>query len=302
MTSFVHRGFFYRDEPEWLDEVVPFLRHAVVAGEPALAAISSRRHEALRDALGTDADGVELVPIEVTGKNPGRLLSVWHDFAERHPRHRRLRGVAETVWPGRRPDEIVECQHHEQLVNVAFDDRDLELICPYDVASLDPGVIEAAHRSHPVTGTVGRHEPNPAFALDVSLSAPLSPPPADAPAFELGIHSLRDLRRRVDAHASSIGLAPARAYDLVLAVSEAMTNSVLHAQGGVLTWWDEPGRVVCEIRDAGHLTDPLVGRLRPPPDAPGGRGVWMLHQMCDLVQIRSTPAGTTVRLAMDLDD
>ncbi|MGI8873571.1 MAG: hypothetical protein ACR2KP_04455 [Egibacteraceae bacterium] len=34
----------------------------------------------------------------------------------------RLRGAGEPIWPERRPAELVECQRHESLLNVAFAD------------------------------------------------------------------------------------------------------------------------------------------------------------------------------------
>jgi hypothetical protein len=41
---------------------------------------------------------------------------------------------------------------------------------------------------------------------------------------------------------------------------------------------------------------------RPDRAAPGGgRGLWVVHQVCDLAQIRSGPAGTTIRVHMRLD-
>jgi anti-sigma regulatory factor (Ser/Thr protein kinase) len=32
--------------------------------------------------------------------------------------------------------------------------------------------------------------------------------------------------------------------------------------------------------------------------AEGGRGLWMMHQLCDLVEIRSSEDGLTLRLHM----
>jgi hypothetical protein len=32
----------------------------------------------------------------------------------------------------------------------------------------------------------------------------------------------------------------------------------------------------------------------------GGHGLWLVHQVCDLVEIRSGDAGTTIRLHMNL--
>jgi hypothetical protein len=40
----------------------------------------------------------------------------------------------------------------------------------------------------------------------------------------------------------------------------------------------------------------LAGRVRPRGAEPDPRGLWLANQMCDLVQIRSTPKGSTVRI------
>ena len=31
-----------------------------------------------------------------------------------------------------------------------------------------------------------------------------------------------------------------------------------------------------------------------------GRGLWLVHELCDLVQLRSSPAGTVVRMHMQV--
>jgi hypothetical protein len=36
--------------------------------------------------------------------------------------------------------------------------------------------------------------------------------------------------------------------------------------------------------------------VQPTPRAESGRGVWITNQLCDLVQIRSGPSGTVVRV------
>jgi anti-sigma regulatory factor (Ser/Thr protein kinase) len=54
--------------------------------------------------------------------------------------------------------------------------------------------------------------------------------------------------------------------------------------------------VVVEFSDSGHLADPLTGRLVPSLEQEGGRGVYLVNQLCDLVQLRSSPQGTTVRV------
>ncbi len=51
-----------------------------------------------------------------------------------------------------------------------------------------------------------------------------------------------------------------------------------------------------QLDDQGHMTDPLVGRHRPVAGANGGIGLWIVNQLCDLVEVRTAPGGTTIRL------
>jgi len=48
------------------------------------------------------------------------------------------------------------------------------------------------------------------------------------------------------------------------------------------------------------ITDPLVGRRAPPPEANGGHGLWLVHQICDHVELHSDEQGTVIRLHMAL--
>jgi anti-sigma regulatory factor (Ser/Thr protein kinase) len=92
-------------------------------------------------------------------------------------------------------------------------------------------------------------------------------------------------------------LAPARIPDLVLAVDETVTNSIRYGGGeGVLQIWSQDGKVVCEVRDNGVIDQPLAGRLVPDSTEPGGFGLWLANQLCDLVQIRTSQQGSVVRL------
>ena len=62
--------------------------------------------------------------------------------------------------------------------------------------------------------------------------------------------------------------------------------------------WTGPEEIVCEIRDAGVITNPTVGSQAPAPDANGGHGLWLVYQVCDEVELHSDENGTVIRLHM----
>ena len=102
---------------------------------------------------------------------------------------------------------------------------------------------------------------------------------------------------RLEDEAARAGFEGHSRSDLVLAVHEVAVNSVRHGGGtGELLVWRDGARVVCEIRDRGVIAHPLADRLSAPPYASGGRGLWLANAICELVQIRSVPDGTVVRL------
>jgi anti-sigma regulatory factor (Ser/Thr protein kinase) len=105
-------------------------------------------------------------------------------------------------------------------------------------------------------------------------------------------------RDAAGSRAAALGLPQERARDFALAVSEVASNSIRHGGGrGLLRMWVQDGSLVCELSDAGYIADPLAGKLRPAERQIGGTGLWFTHQLCDLVQIRSTREnGTRVRL------
>jgi len=114
---------------------------------------------------------------------------------------------------------------------------------------------------------------------------------------------LPEVRAIVRAHARAAGLSQPRVDDLVLAVSEVAANTLRHTPGpGALSIWHDDTEIVCEIRDGGVIADPMAGRRAPPPGAQDGHGLWLVHQVCDLVELSSGAGGTTVRMHMSLGE
>ncbi|WP_041840919.1 ATP-binding protein [Actinoplanes friuliensis] len=100
-------------------------------------------------------------------------------------------------------------------------------------------------------------------------------------------------------NASAAGLGEDRVDDLVVAVNELAANTVEHtAAGGRVSIWAEPGMVVCQVDDEGHLADPLAGRLTRPSQDEGGRGLLPANHLCDLFRMHTAAQGTSIRLHM----
>ncbi len=300
-AGFRHEALFYAGQDDFLARSGSFLRAGLDAAEPALVVLSTHKIEALRAELADHAGDVEFADMAEVGRNPARIIQAWGDFVARHP-SRRLRGIGEPIWAERSRAELVECQRHESLLNLAFADaHGFHLLCPYDTTTLPDAVLYEACRSHPhVAGDVGPSD-RPGYRSIDDAAAPLADPlpePLSVPqsrVFQAG--TLGGLRQFVHHHASAAGFAEDAAEDLVLAVHEVASNSVVHGGGGgVLRIWQEDEAMICEVNDRGVIRDPLAGRRRPPRDQLGGAGLWMANGLCDLVQIRTFADGSAVRL------
>ncbi|MFF5486077.1 anti-sigma factor RsbA family regulatory protein [Streptomyces virginiae] len=312
--AFVHPALFYRGQADYLAGVGGFVRTALAADEPVLVAVPGPRLDALREDLGGDATGVTWTDMTHLGRNPGRILAALQNFADRGA-GRPARIVGEPIWPGRSRAEVLEATRHEALINTAFAGRRATVLCPYDVLGLPAEVVSDARRTHPTLLEDDKSVLSPEYEDASSVCAdcddPLPEPDGGTPRLTYTRGQLGDVRAFAEAWVRGTDLSAARRGDLVLAVSEAAANSLAHGGGsGALRMWStaEAGAgagvgarsgVVAEIRDGGHLADPLAGRRRPAlASVHGGRGLWMIHQLCDLVEIRASDSGLTLRLHM----
>jgi anti-sigma regulatory factor (Ser/Thr protein kinase) len=298
---FRHSALIHRTPEEYLGGVLSVIEQGLAQGEPVIVAIPPARLELISGHLNGKRKGLELVDITELGRNPAWIIPALQRRLEPH-RARHVYLVCEPMWPGRSPDEIEEVILHEALSNSAFADRQLTALCPYDATSLEDRVIQAAMRTHRLIAGNG-HQTNSDFdetLLVERLQQPLPPLPAHGQRKTFSASSLGAVRTLVADQASTAGLAPTRSADLVFAVNELATNSIRHGGGsGELELRVTPERVVAEVRDKGRIADPLVGRVTPDEARFEGLGLWLVNQMCDLVQVRSGAAGTTVRVSLD---
>ncbi|GIE30957.1 anti-sigma regulatory factor [Actinoplanes italicus] len=300
-----HLGLLYRNSHEYLTGMTGFVREAVAAGDAVLVAVPGPDVAVFRGALADVNGVVSFTDMAEAGRNPGRIIpGVLLAFAAAHP-GRRTSIVGESLWPGRTALEQPACFQHEALINAVFAERDTTILCAYDATRLDGSVLADAWRTHPAMIVDGVRRGSGSYADPIAAAARFNQPLPGAPerCARFAYAAPTDLgrvRRFVAEHAAKAGLAETRIEDLVTAVNELAENTLVHTGGGgAVTVWADGGQFVCRITDAGHLTDPLAGRIPPSSRTEGGRGLLLAHHLCDLVRVHTTPDGTMFQLYMD---
>ena len=298
-----HAAMPYRGTDELAAGVASFVQAAARAGGATLIAAAAANLRFLRERLHAVDDQVAWTDISSAGLNPARLTALLRQFAAARA-GQRLWCVHEPAWPARSAQELREVCRHEALLNLALAGAQVSILCPYDTR-LGGAVIACAEQTHPAVIRGPRREPSSSFiagAIPAECNLPLNPPPADAEMLEYR-DGLAGVRCFAAQRARLAGLAPDRVVDLVSAASELAANTLSHTAGlGTLSMWVTGGEVICQVEDTGQITDVLAGTARRDPVAPGGgRGLWVVHQVCDLAEIRTGSAGTTIRVHMRLD-
>ncbi len=300
---FRHEALLYAGDHEFVESVGAFILAGEAAGEPIMVMVEERKIDLLRSILRDHAQHVVFEDMLGVGRNPARIIPAWTDFvADNTADGRSARGIGEPVWPQRGPAELAECVQHEQLLNTALADAaGFTLLCPYDTAALDERALDAAHTGHRTLLEGGMSLPSPGWSSDnhgeAALAGTFSEPFPPPEAFTFEADGLRELRSAIAREAQRAGLTAHDVEVVLLAANEVATNSVRHGGGrGRARVWSDEAALVCEVHDDGHITDPLAGRHPPDVGDTSGRGLWLANQLCDLVQVRSSSTGTTVRL------
>ena len=297
-----HVAFFYRDPAERRAQMLSFARDGLAQGEPLFIAVPAAR--ALGDQLAAEPGEFVCSDITDAGRNPARIIPELRAFLDKHD-GQRVRVIGEPIWPGRSPAGIREVIRHEALVNLAFPEARATFMCAFDVTWLSPAAISGVRRTHPEHLGGGRPaatpDQAPVWQIPPDCDRPLSPPPPSAETLSYET-DLAPVRRLVETHALRTRLAAERVPDLVLAASEIAANTLGHTtSGGTFHVWHDEEEILCQVHDQGWIADPLAGRVRRPPGS-RGHGLFLVNHVCDLVELRTSRSGTTVRMHMNLGD
>lgn len=299
--SMVHRGFLYHDEEEVVSVGVPFLRAGLEADD-AVAVIASKQNiVALRDALGQDASSVQFEDALNWYQHPVRTIAAYHAYIKAE-KPRRARLVAEPVWQGRTPLEVVEWARYESIVNAAFSDSGARVICCYDRETLPTKILDYARQTHPemIDDHVPREsaeytDPGPFIATCDRRPLPRAPRLAET--MPVNTAELDALRAFATERADRHGLAGDALRDMVAAVVEVATTASRHATApAALRIWTDNGDLVSEISGPGHWYPDALWGFAPPADSEPASGLWGVRMLCDVVQIQADGDGTVIRL------
>jgi anti-sigma regulatory factor (Ser/Thr protein kinase) len=300
--SLRHVALFYANQAERRAQILGQVQAGMARGEPAFLALPGDEARLLAEQL--DGEPGELLCADITdmGRNPARIIPEVRAFIDKHDNQRVL-VVGEVLWPGRSPAELREATRHEALMNLAFARSPATILCAYDARRLSPTAITDATWTHPeylASGEVlAAPGHTPTWEVPADCDAPLPPPPASAESLAYDT-DLAPVRRLVERHAQATTLGPERVADLILAASEVAANTLGHARSkGLFQVWHDDREVLCQAHDQGWITDPLAGRVRRGPDS-RGHGLYLVNHVCDLVELRTGQAGTTVRMHMGL--
>ncbi|MET9257660.1 sensor histidine kinase [Streptomyces sp. NPDC003717] len=304
-----HRGLVYGSDEEFLATTAPFLREGVERGEAVLSVNTAANTELLRQALGGTAREVEFLFAEEFYESPGNTLGAYRRYVDEHTRpgrHTRIRVVGEPVWRGLDALETAEWTRYEAAVNLTFAACPASIICPYDTRVLPEGVVADARRTHPQLAVGASARPSAGYAAPTEDGGwRRAPMPVAAEGEDVSMRFGADLtavRQEVAKAAAGLGLSPERAERLVFAVNEVATNAVQHGSGaGHLSLRRSGRRVVCDVTSrGGDEAHWYLGYLPPDPGQPRGHGMWVVRQLCDLLEVHTERGRTTVRLHIGL--
>ncbi|MFI7227398.1 anti-sigma factor RsbA family regulatory protein [Nonomuraea angiospora] len=299
---FTHPALLYRGDREYVAATSAFVRAGLALDEPVAIAVPARNLALIEAELGDDAKSVLMLDMQQAGRNPGRIIpAVLRDFADRHT-DGHVRIIGEPIWPERTETEYGAAAQHEALINLSFAGRRVTILCPYDADRLAPEVLREAELTHPVLCDLSGEWASAQYAPELVVAAHNRPldEPADFVSLRFDRTNLSATRALAARRAAEMGFSGDRLDDIQLTVAELGANSLDHGGGsGVIRVWAEGERLVCEVSDAGHITDPLVGRRPIDPRHAGSRGLLIVNLLSDLVRVHTRPGATVIRVYFD---
>ncbi|MCI4065162.1 sensor histidine kinase [Micromonospora sp. R77] len=302
-VGYFHEAIFFDSDEHLLAVVVPFLLDGVAAGEPALVGFGERNSDLVRRALPAGSPVTFLPGGDVYARPTGAIRSyrqLLSSYVAEGAQQIRIVGELPAADLGSTWDWWAR---YEAAINHAYDDFPLWSMCAYDTRIAPARVLDDVARTHPrVACPDGTHVPTGVYTDPrryLTEPRPMLPDPVQRTAPMVELTDPTPAQARAAVHAADRGQLPAEDIDdLVVAVSETVTNALRHGKPQVrMTLWAAEDRIVVSVRDAGPgPTDPFAGLLPSATETAGGLGLWISYQSCNHVALQRDPDGFTLRL------
>ena len=294
-----HNLFLYTQDDGFLERVAPFLAEGLREHEAVVGVVDPRKRALLTDALGELARRIDWIDRDAYYSRPEDALAGYDAQMRRYLRRdgtSRVRVFGELPLCRSR-EESDTWILYEALLNPAFVDHPVTIVCGVDAREQHDSVLAGSLHTHPRamndrwTGIPYYQDPREVVRArtpapqDVSGLTPL-PPDINA----------RALRTRLLAEMSAAELSDTESRGMLIATGEVLANAQTYGCGvRALRVGPVGERFVCEIADHGPgLDDPLAGYLPPRPGR--GAGLWLARQLTRRLEMISTQRGLTTRL------
>lgn len=269
------------------------LRAGLESGEAVFVCLAGPAWESLAARIGPVAAEATVMAQGDRYASPGKAMAGLHRFVDTAV----ARGAPAAWSIGTLPfdgtPEDARWWRYEAAVDEVLRHHPLRAICTYDRSTMTPEQLDGVHRTHAWIDAAGGRRASDAYGETwdaLSGSRPAGPPTVEVAGDHVG-----RARNAVES-ACGPGLPTARLDDLLLIVSELVTNSVCHGLPPIrVRAWDLPDQVVVQVTDAGQGVGDVYADLRAPRGGAHGHfGLWLVGQVAQRLSIDHDEGGTVV--------
>jgi anti-sigma regulatory factor (Ser/Thr protein kinase) len=299
-----HEAGFYGSDAEFRALIVPFAEEGIAVGEPVIIGFDDRKSDLLRSWLG-DPSAVDFAGDESLYSTPARAIATYQRLFEFHlatgAGQIRIAGDVPHPGNGRR---FEGWDRYESAINTVWEDFPVWGRCLYDTTTAPAAVLDVVERTHPrIVSPSGQRRASDRYqSTEVFECLPYTRDPLEdsTPFAELVNRSAAEARHAL-AEIGGARFPAAELHDLLIGVSEAVTNAQRHGRPPATTRiWTAPDRIVVTVHDTGNGPADRLAGLVPAPGSDSDRrlglGLWVVHQLDIDVALRSGDDGFTVRL------
>jgi hypothetical protein len=145
-----HAVIVFEDDERLATRVAGFLEEAVAIGEAAVVVTDDRKRALLGDALGAAASEVDYFDRDSFYSRPEAALAGYDKWVRRVLRD----GATAARVFGELPvattsEQVAGCIAYEAILNRAFADRAVSILCGYDTREQSERLVDAVRETHP---------------------------------------------------------------------------------------------------------------------------------------------------------